>query len=140
MNQTFVRPMNGLNPIELEEFQEAYKVCNGYLGPESTYPETTILVGETGDSKLFQPVQTCYVLGSIGYSSSVSRLQLASAMRQIVLTLAWESRKVGRGDIYFVGGHCDTEAFAAANGFELVEEPVYRLRLKYPKVEVPDGK
>ena len=129
MKPMFVRPINGLNPKELERFQESYKSSNGELGPEVTYPETTILVA--GDV-LFQPVQSCYVMGSLGYGD-VSRLELASAMRQIVMSLATASYNQGRGDIIFFGGHPDSDSFAANNGFEKVEQPVYRMRLPYRK-------
>lgn len=121
--------MNGLNPNELQRFQDSYKASNGELGPEVTYPETVVLVA--GDV-LFQPVQSCYVMGSLGYGD-VSRLELASAMRQIVMNLASASYREGRGDILFIGGNEESDSFAAANGFEKVEQPVYRLRLPYRK-------
>ncbi len=129
MKPMFVRPMNGLNPNELERFQESYKASNGELGPEVLYPETTILVA--GDV-LFQPVQSCYVMGSLGYGD-VSRLELASAMRQVVMHLASASYQQGRGDIMFIGGHPDSDNYAKNNGFEKVERPVYRLRLPYKR-------
>lgn len=138
MKTIFVRKMNGLDDAELEKFQEAYKSCNGQLGPEATYPDTNFLVAESDEPLLFQPVQNCFVMGSLGYGA-VTSLQLAQAMRQIVQILAWESRKLGRGDIYFVGGHPESDHFATQNGFELVDKPVYRLRLEYGKQHVETG-
>lgn len=124
-----------VDDAELEQFQDAYKSSNGELGPEATYPDTFFLVAENGEPLLFQPIQNCFVMGSLGYGA-VTNLQLAQAMRQITQILAWESRKLGRGDIYFVGGHPESDRFAAQNGFELIDKPVYRLRLDYGQQHV----
>lgn len=130
MKHVFTRLLNGLDAEELEIFKDSFKASNGELGQECTYPETKIMVAENGRPLLFLPIQSCYVMGSLGYKE-VSNLELASAMRQVVSTLVWESRAQGRGDIYFVGGHELSDQFAENNGFERVDKPVFRMRLNY---------
>lgn len=132
MKNIYTRLLNGLSPEELQLFQDSYKASNGELGQEVLYPDTKIMVAENGKPLLFMPIQSCYVMGSLGYKGT-SNLQLASAMRQITATLVWESRREGRGDIYFVGGHEMSDSFARHNGFEEVASPVFRMRLNYGK-------
>jgi hypothetical protein len=128
LKNIFVRPINGSSNEELEHFKEVMRLRDAEVGP--VYPETTILVAENGVPLLFQPVQSCFVMGSLGYGE-LTNLQLAQAMRQITATLVWESRKLGRGELYFIGGHPDSDSFAQNNDFQRVDKPVYRMRLKY---------
>jgi hypothetical protein len=128
MKNIYTRLLNGGNAKELEDMQEAFAGRNAEIGP--VYPESRIIVAEDGTKPvLFMPVQSCYFMGSLGYKE-VNRLQLASAMRQITATLVWESRAAGRGEIFFIGGNEESDNFAAANDYELVKEPVYRLRIR----------
>lgn len=128
MKNVFTRLLNGLDPEELQLFQDSLKANNGEL--LNTCPDMKVVVAENGKPLLFTPVQSCYVMGSLGYKD-ISNLQLASAMRQVVSTLVWESRREGRGDIYFVGGNEMSDKFAENNGFEEVTAPVFRMRLNY---------
>lgn len=118
--------LDGLNPDELQLFQDSLKANNGEL--LNTCPDMKVMVAENSKPLLFAPVQSCYVMGSLGYKD-ISNLQLASAMRQVVSTLVWESRREGRGDIYFVGGNEMSDSFARRNGFE--EVTAFRMRLNY---------
>lgn len=130
MKNVYTRLLDGLNPEELQLFQDCLKARNGEL--LNTCPDMKVMVAENGKPLLFTPVQSCYVMGSLGYKD-ISNLQLASAMRQTTATLVWESRQQGRGDIYFVGGHEMSDSFARHNGFEEVAAPVFRMRLDYGK-------
>lgn len=128
MKHVFTRLLNGLSAEELQNFQDSLKARNGEF--LNTCPDMKVMVAENGRPLLFTPIQSCYVMGSLGYQD-VSKLELASAMKQTVSTLVWESRREGRGDIYFVGGNEMSDSFASHNGFEQVTAPVFRMRLKY---------
>jgi hypothetical protein len=128
MKNIYTRLLNGNSAKELQQMQDCFAANNAELGPEALYPDTKFIVAENDRTFLVAPVQSVYMLGSLGYQEG-SNLQLASAMRQIIATLAWESRKQGRGDIYFIGGNEKSDAYAENNDFELVDKPVYRLRL-----------
>lgn len=129
MKNIYTRPFNGASSQEVELFKESFKANDAELGPEVLYPDTKFIVAESDQPLLFVPVQSVYMMGSLGHKD-VPPLQLATAMRQVVATLVWESRKQGRGDIYFVGGNEHSDTFAENNGFERVDKPVFRMRLK----------
>jgi hypothetical protein len=110
------------------------------LDPEVLgYPATTILVAEDGVDTVYMPVQTCYVLETLGYEDGTKDFALAQAMKQFVSILVWEARKNGIGEVLFLGNNADTNTFALNNGFEELPYKCYRLRSSDPNREPIKG-
>jgi hypothetical protein len=51
-------------------------------------------------------------------------------MKQMVTVIAFTAYTKGAREIYFMGSSKETNDFAEKHGFEKVETPMYRLRLK----------
>jgi hypothetical protein len=95
------------------------------------YPSTTLLKATDGDRNILHlPVQTVYLLESLGISPDASPLDVARALYAVMQVVRWESKKNGHGEIYFVGSDEQTNECAEKHGFEKLQLPVYRMRVK----------
>lgn len=128
-----------LNPLDTEEVADCIRSLTGKAGFDPSilsYPNTVILVAEDGKDKVYQPVQTCYFLETLGYHESISEHSLALAMKQFTSILMWEMAEKGIGEMYFLGSNDDTNAFALQNQFEEVNYKVFRLKRQRPQSSV----
>lgn len=94
------------------------------------YPATVVLVAESDNPKLYMPVQTVFMLDSLGPTPEATDRDIASALKGMVNVLAWEARKAGHGEIYMPCSHERTSQFAERHGFERYNVPMFRMRLK----------
>lgn len=94
------------------------------------YPSTGILKSFNSDKSLvFMPVHKVHMLESLGINPQATAMEVASGLKSLVLTVAYESRNIGIGELMFLCRDEQTAAFARAHGFEKVEIPLYRLKL-----------
>ena len=134
-----VRKLNPHNMAEVKQCEDALQ-GKPHLDPEVfTYPATSILVAEDGVSRVFQPIQTCYMIETIGYDPSVPDLSLAFAMKQFTSIAVWEANNAGIGEIYYLGTNEGTNLLALNNGYEEVCCKVFRLKVRHPNLrkEIP---
>jgi hypothetical protein len=124
-----VRKINPHSMIETKAAELALQDKPGLDPLIFTYPATTILVAEDGTDKVFMPVQTCYIMETLGYKEGISNLSLAAAMKQFVSVLVWESGKSGFGELLFLGNNEETNKFAENNDFEELPYKCYRLKV-----------
>ena len=139
MKHILVRPFRQI-PSEVEKAQESLNSVRGisFLDPETlTYPVTRILVAENGKPVMFLPVQTCYVLESLGPTKEASDMEIASALKQLTAILHYESSKAGHGEMLFFCGHPATQNFAEKHGWERVDIPIYRWKVSRSGEETP---
>lgn len=96
-----------------------------------TYPATSSLCAYD-DKKvvIYLPVQTCSMLESSCINPETTGPELAEAWKHLLQIVHWDSLQSGKGEIYFLGSDEATNRFAEHYGFEKVEMPVYRLRVK----------
>ena len=128
-----IRRLNIHDPLEVKDCEQAFRDKHG-LDPEVlTYPSTAILVAEDGKDKVYLPVQTCFVMETLGYHEAISNLSLALAMKQLTSILVWEMGEKGIGEMYFLGSNEETNSFALQNGFEEVPYKVLRLKRQRPQ-------
>ena len=111
--------------------EKCAKALTGRYATDDTflnYPSTTILVAEDGKDSVYMPVQTVYLMETMGIPPGTPDIAIAKAMKQFVSILVWESRKVGQGEILFFGNNQQTIDFACNNNFEEMPFKIYRLR------------
>jgi hypothetical protein len=113
---------------DIQQCEDALRGKDGLDPDVLAYPATTILVAEDGQNSAYMPIQTCYVMETLGFKDGTPDLALASAMKQFVSILVWEARKNGIGEILFLGNNEQTNAFALNNSFEEVPYKVFRLK------------
>lgn len=94
-----------------------------------TYPATTVLVAASDRPKLFMPVQTCYVLESLGATEHATEREIALSLKNMLAIVGWEARRSGHGEIYFQASEPKIANFAKRHGFEEIDIPVLRMRL-----------
>jgi len=96
-----------------------------------SYPATKILKTSDGEKNIvYMPVQQCQVWESLGLNPNASELEIASALKAIAHVLRFCALSDGQGEIYFLCSEERTQKFAAKNGFEKVEIPLYRMRVR----------
>lgn len=128
-----IRKLNRTDILEVADCAATLKDKSGLDPDVFTYPATAILVAEDGKDKVYQPVQTCFVLETLGYHEGISDQSLALAMKQFTSILMWEMSEKGIGETYFLGTNEETNTFALNNGYEEVTYKVFRLRRQRPQ-------
>jgi hypothetical protein len=94
-----------------------------------SYPATTVLVAASDQPKLFMPVQTCYVLESLGATEHATEREIALSLKNLLTVVGWEARQAGHGEVYFACSHAETSKFAERHGFERYNVPMFRMKL-----------
>lgn len=103
-----------------------------------TYPATVLLKVHNGIRNLLHvPVQTCYVVESLGISPENSATDTASALSAVFQVIHWESINKGQKEVYFLCSDEQTCAFAEHHGMERMNIPLYRWKLSEVKDEQP---
>lgn len=99
------------------------------------YPTTfTLRTTQGKQSILFMPVQTAFVMESLGINPESSNHQVAVSLKEIVVALKLEAQRRGIGEIYFAGSNDKTNEFAVKHGMEELPWKFYRMRT-VPEVE-----
>lgn len=78
----------------------------------------------------FQTAQQPMMLESLAPRPGSSKLQIASALRELTQNAVTQASIIGIGEIYFLGSSDDTNKFAANHVFEEVPMKIFRLKLK----------
>lgn len=97
----------------------------------TNYPATKIMKASDGARNLvFMPVQQCQVWESLGINPEASEMEIAASLKALAHVLRFVAKANGEGEIYFLCAEARTQKFAEHNGFEKVNIPLYRMRLK----------
>lgn len=95
------------------------------------YPSTVALKATDGTRNLvFMPVQQCQVWESLGISKEASELEVAASLKALAHVLRFKALENGQGEIYFLCSEPRTQKFAQHHGFEKVDIPLFRMRLR----------
>lgn len=78
----------------------------------------------------FQTVQQPLMLESLAPRPGASRLQIASALRELTQNAVSQAIMGGVGEIYFLGSSEETNRFAENQIFERLPYSVYRVKIK----------
>jgi len=104
------------------------------------YPQTVVYCAHDGEPIMFLPIQLVPMLESLAPNPDATEAQQTAALKELVQTAAFQAKKLGMGEIYFISKDEDTIKFAQKHGFE--DLPWHTLRLKLDRLEeksnVPD--
>lgn len=128
-----VRPFNKFSDSEVKKAEESFNSVKAIsaLDPSVfSYPATQILVAESDKPILFMPVQTTYMLESLGPTVEASDLEIAAALKQMTQVIHWEACKAGIGEYYMLCSHQRTQDFAQMHGYEEVLMKIYRRKVR----------
>lgn len=135
MKQVWVRPADEKDIPKLEKWLK--DTANNLFDPDVlTYPQTTILAAHDTEPIVYMPVQIAAVLESLAVRPGASPLEFASAIKELIKTVAFLSKTRGIHELYFVSKDENVNRLAAKHGFE--EVPWKLLRLKLDKLETND--
>lgn len=105
--------------------------CNLLDAAVFTYPATeTWKAVKDKVALVYLPVQPVLMLESLGINPANSPIDTALALADLVKVARWEAMKAGHGEIYFLCREESTQQYAQRHGFEKVNMPCYRMRLK----------
>lgn len=95
------------------------------------YPVTTSLKA-VKDSKplVFMPIHPVFMLESLAITKDNSSVDTAVALAELVKTVRWEAYNAGHGEMFFACAEPSTQAFAEKHGFERVNVPMYKMRIR----------
>lgn len=107
---------------------------NNLLDPEVLgYPTTVVLKAHKDQKNLVvMPVQTVYMLESLGIlkDNADSVTDIAVALKELVQVVRYEATKTGVRELYMLCSEPSTVKFAEHNGFERLNIPVFRMKVK----------
>ena len=96
-----------------------------------TYPATKIYKASDGQKNIvFMPVQSCQVWESLGINPEATDSEIAAGLKALAHVLRFSALANGEGEIYFLCSEERTQKFAQHHGFEKVEIPLYRMRIR----------
>ena len=94
------------------------------------YPATTLLKATNGERNLLHvPIQTVYMVESLGISPENSAMDTAKSLQGLMQVVQWESQKAGHGELYFLCRDEETVKFAEHQGMERVSIPLFRKKV-----------
>jgi hypothetical protein len=107
---------------------------NNLLDPEVLgYPTTVVLKAhKDGKNIVFLPIQSVFMLESLGIlrDNAGSIGDIAVALKELVQVVRYEATKSGVRELYMLCSEPSTVKFAEHNGFERVNIPVFRMKVK----------
>lgn len=128
MRQIFVRPARFPQEAELIK---AFAALNSAWDANALPYSYIWCVQYTGDTILgYMPMQRPLMLEAIAFNPIAHDIERARAMQELVQTTITHAYEMGIGEIFFLGSHRVTNEFAVHHGFQLVDMPLYRLRLR----------
>lgn len=126
-------PVRGIKPEEFDtlvkwlvEQQDKNYVDLGML----SYPKTAVLVAGNGTPNLFMPVQPVLMLESLAAKPGISGRDFMKSLKCLVDSVKEIAAKQGIAELYFFIGDKRIEKLGHYVGFEKMDLPCYRLRLK----------
>jgi len=125
----FVR---AIRPEEAQQFLDwALETPNNEFDPQvALYPSSPTWCAFDEDGPLaFQTVQRPFMLESLATRPGATKLQIASAMKELTQNAVTQAFGNGTGEIYFLSSDPETDKFAANHIFEALPYKVYRARL-----------
>lgn len=134
MKPVFMREMprdkDGHPPVDFVNWIVDASARNLFDPKVLDYPRTQVYEAYTREKSLvYCPVQQLMLMESLAINPGNSFAETAAALKQMVLTVAWESRQRGQGEVHFLCEDKQTAEFAERHEFEKVDIPLYRLRL-----------
>lgn len=95
-----------------------------------TYPATSLLKATDGEKNVLHvPVQSVYMVESLGISPDASPLEMAKALSGVFGIVRWESKRAGQGEVYFLCRDEETVRFAEHHEMERVNIPLFRFKV-----------
>ena len=102
---------------------------NGFDPEVAKYPSTFVLCAYDQEGPVaFQPVQQCFMLDAFAARPGVTKLQTASAMKELVQATVTQAHIKGVGEIYFLGTEAGTNAMAGNHIFEELPYRIFRCK------------
>lgn len=94
------------------------------------YPTSFTMVAENGQTPIvFLPIQTVFLLESLGINPAASNKEIAVSLRKLINAITDFAETKGIGEIGFVCAESSTEQFAIRHGFEKMPWNFYRLKV-----------
>ena len=104
---------------------------SGDFDPEILgYPTLKIVVCYRDEPEACLPIQQAVVMETVGFSKNLSNLDKAAAIRDMVKATELVASSLGIREIYFLGGQDGIGELAMRQGFEKLDVPIYRLKVK----------
>lgn len=129
-NEIFVRPMK---KEEIEQF-ERWALLNSELSLLDpaivAYPTLRVMAAENGRVIGYLPYHDVLMLESFAPDPEATDLERAEACRQFVKTVYSVASSAGVREIVYFGKDDRLNRVAERHGFEKIEFPVYRLKVK----------
>lgn len=130
-NLVFVRPVN---PGDTKKFIDwsLENPSNEFDSEVVKYPSTFVLCAYDKDGALaYQPVQQAFMMDSFASRPGASKLQVATAMKELFQETVTQGHIKGVGEIYYLGTEAGTEHMTTNQDvFEKLPWAVYRVKLK----------
>lgn len=130
MKQTWVRPAELKDAEQLALWSVANVEKNELDPAVLRYPQTSVLVAHDGKPVTFMPVQLVAMIESLASRPGVTPLQLADALKELLKTVVFLSKKQGVHEVYFLGTDEAVTRMAQRHaGFEELPWKAYRLKI-----------
>ena len=91
---------------------------------------TTLKAVKEGKPLVFLPIHTVFMLESLAICPNNGAVETATALAELVKIVRWEAVNAGHGELWFACKEASTQAFAEKHGFERVDVPMFKMRLK----------
>ena len=131
MKPNFVRPAERRDNQKFLEWSMANKANNDFDPDVPLYGTTVTFAAYNSDGPVaYLPMQMPVVLDSLAVKPDATPLEIATALKEFVMTAVTQCHVRGCGEIMFIGTSEETNRFAEGSGiFEKVPHPVYRLKI-----------
>lgn len=126
----FVRPVRPGEAQTYFDWATENKV-NEFDPQVALFPSSSTWCAFDRDGPLaFQTLQRPFVLESLAPRPGATKLQIASALKELTQNAVTQAVINGIGEIYFLGSDSATNEFASSHIFEEVPMKVYRAKIK----------
>ena len=95
-----------------------------------SYPRTSILVAGNGEPNLFMPFQQVFMLESLAPKPGINGVEFIKSLKSLIESVKEIANKHQVKELYFFGGDERVEKLGPYIGFEKMDLPCYRLRLR----------
>lgn len=130
-NLVFVRPVK---PDDTKKFVDwSLETPDNEFDPEVVkYPSTFVLCAYDKDGALaYQPIQQAFVMDSFASRPGATKLQIATAMKELFQEAVVQSHLKGVGEIYYVGTESGTNHMTTNQEvFEELPWRVFRCKIR----------
>lgn len=116
-----------------EEAKEAVEWI-GMHDPDALYvvgsKNTMTLVAENGQREMYMPIQAVFMAETLGINPQTKHRNVCYALVDLFKGMVRLAKGLGVNEIYFVAGTEEIQREAKLRGFELVDKPVYRMKVR----------